>query len=109
MIGDDQTWLDAHRQPSDPVLNPLHALGHVHVHTPLLVIVNADMFPQVRMGGALALPRAAKAKAGVLTPRFFNQVWKNRILQGGQVIWSSAGNQSKMRENKTKERKLGES
>ena len=73
MIGDDQTWLDAHRQPSDPVLDPLHGLGHIHVHIPLLVIVDVDMFPQVCMGGALTLPRAAKAKAGVLTPCFFNQ------------------------------------
>ena len=77
MIEDDQTWLDAHRQPSDPVPNPLHALSHVHIHIPLLIIVDADMFPQVHMGGTLALPQAAKAKAGVLTPHFFNQAqWR---------------------------------
>ena len=32
-------------------------------------------------------------------------VWKNRILKGEQVIWSSAKNQSKMRENEMKDGK----
>ena len=30
-------------------------------------------------------------------------------IKGGQVIWSSTGNQSKIRGNKMKEKKLGES
>ena len=89
MIGDDQTQLDAHRQPSDPVLNPLHALGHVHVHIPLLIIVDADMFPQVHMGGALALIRAAKAKAGVLTPHFLNQAQRRVAPPPVPFVWDA--------------------
>jgi len=56
MIGDGQRWLDAHHQPSNSMLNPLHDLSHAHDHTPLPIIVDADIFPQTHMGGALALP-----------------------------------------------------
>ena len=89
MIGDDLTCLDAHHQPSSPALNPLHALGHGHIHIPPLVIVDANMFPQMRMGDVLALLRTTKEKAGVLTPRFFN--WAQRRVAPPPVpfVWDA--------------------
>ena len=70
---DVQGWLDIHRHPSGLTFNPFHNLGHAHDHTPLLVIVDATMSPQICMEDTLASPRTAKEKEKAPTPCFLNQ------------------------------------
>ena len=73
MTEDVQGWLDIHRQPSSLAFNPFHNLGRTHNHTPLPIIVDATMSPQIHMEDALTSPQTAKEKEKAPTPHFFNQ------------------------------------
>ena len=86
---DTQGWLDIHHQPSGLALNPFHDLGRAHDHTPLPIIVDATMSPQIRMEDALASPRTAKEKEKAPTPRFFNQAQRGVAPLPVPFVWDA--------------------
>ena len=105
---DTQGWLDIRRQPSGLAFNPFHDLGRAHDHTPLPVIIDAIMSPQIHMEDALASPRTAKEKEKAPTPSFFNQAQWGVAPPPVPFVWDATNmnTQNAQRQSYGTERRL---
>jgi hypothetical protein len=89
VTGDAQEWVDFHHQPSGSMFNLLHAFGCTRDHTPLPIIIDAVMSPQMCTEGTLALHQIVKERAKVLTPHFFNQAQRRVAPLSVPFVWDA--------------------